>query len=97
MVLAVAAGKVAVGDKEGAGTITPDKRGLLTKMRAVTCNHREQSGPAIPFLIMCPVNLAPARADRTECEEIGCPIDAIGQLSGFIVRYNMPDFFPASA
>jgi len=69
---------VAIRGKEGARTITPDKRCFLPKMRAGTRNDRQKTRPAESPLSKETVYPAPVRADRTRFQQFkatGCPID----------------------
>src|SRR5512133_2683876 len=77
VVLAEAAGKVAVGDKDGARTTVPDERGLLAKVRPVTGNHRQEPGPAEAPFFPGPAGTAPAGADPAGPQKIvrlECPL-----------------------
>jgi hypothetical protein len=78
VLLAEVAQKVAMRGKEGARTITPDKRCFLPKMRAGTRNDRQKTGHAESPISKETVYPAPVRADRTRFQQFkatGCPID----------------------
>ncbi len=63
-ILAERAGKVAVGDKDGAGPAVADKRGLLAKVRTIAGNDRQEPGAAETPFVLEAVYTAPAGADR---------------------------------
>ena len=67
--------------KDGAGSILPDKGGLLAKMRSETCYDGKKPCPTKPLLIVKAVNPAFPGADGAGLQKSICTADSLLQFT----------------
>jgi hypothetical protein len=85
-ILAVFTSQVTMGHKDGAGSVRPDKRRFLAKMRSEAGYLRQETCPAKAPFIFEAVNPALPGADRAISQECVCTVNSFFEFTRFIQR-----------
>jgi hypothetical protein len=86
IILAVFTGKIASGEKNSTGSMTPYKSRLFSEMRSETGNDRKKTCLTKSLLIIQTVDPASPRTDGTGFQQTICFLYPLCQLTGFMER-----------